>query len=102
MIELSICYDTYVEFAHLEKEDTHKYFGIHFTHIDKICAKSKKLIGMFHRKFFSAMDVDSCRRLYKAYIRPHLEYEKDINALERSRMFKNLLLELVMCVCEYV
>ena len=29
---------------------------------------------MFHRRFFSAMDADSCRQVYITYIRPHLEY----------------------------
>ena len=32
-----------------------------------------KLVGMFHRRFFSSMDSESCRLLYKSYIRPHLE-----------------------------
>ena len=65
----------------LEKVDVYKYLGVYLTsdlcwsvHIDKICAKSEKLVGMFHCRFFSSMDSESCRLLYKSYIRPHLEY----------------------------
>ena len=87
----------------LEKVDVYKYLGVYLTsdlcwsvHIDKICAKSKKLVGMFHRRFFSSMDSESCRLLYKSYIRPHLEYacqvwdphiKKDIEALEAVQRF---------------
>ena len=51
---------------------------------------------MFHRRFFPAMDTDSCRQLYTTYIRPHLEYAcqvwdphqiKNISALESVQKF---------------
>ena len=57
----------------LEKVEVYKYLGVYLTsdlcwsvHIDKICAKSKKLVGMFHHRFFSSMDSESCRLLYKS------------------------------------
>ena len=65
----------------LDKVSEFKYLGIHITpdlnwslHIDRISAETKRLVGMFHRRFFSTMDADRCRQLYITYIRPHLEY----------------------------
>ena len=87
----------------LQKADAYKYLGVFLTsdlnwsfHINTICSKTKKLVGLFHRKFFSAMDVNSCILLYKAFIRPNLEYacqvwdphlKKDIAALESVQKF---------------
>ena len=65
-------------------------------HIETICRKSKKLVGMFHRRFFSTMDADTSKQLYVTYIRPHLEYacqvwdphlKKDIQTIESVQKF---------------
>ncbi len=87
----------------LQKADAYKYLGVFLTsdlnwsfHINTICSKTKKLVGLFHHKFFSAMDVNSCTLLYKAFISPNLEYacqvwdphlKKDIAALESVQKF---------------
>ena len=65
-------------------------------HIQHICSKARKLIGMLHRRFSSWADTNTLRCLYLTCIRPHLEYasqlwdpytNKGIQSLESVQKF---------------
>ena len=64
-------------------------------HITQVNSKARKLIGLLYRRF-NHCHPDVMTRLYKAFIRPHLEYAphvwdpylvKDIQLLERTQKF---------------
>ena len=81
----------------------YKYLGLNFSadlswshHIDLICRKTRKLIGMLYRNFYQFSSPSVMAKLYKPLIRPHLEYactiwdphlRKDIQALENVQKF---------------
>ncbi len=55
----------------LERVTEFKYLGVHISsnlswspHVDKICSKTRKLVGMIHRRFYSVMDTDTSKQLY--------------------------------------
>ncbi len=65
----------------LERVSEFKYLGVRISskltwtlHINKICSKTKRLVSMFHRRFYTIMDTDTSKQLYVTYIRPHFEY----------------------------
>ena len=86
----------------VEQVDSVKHLGVLLTsdltwteHISRICNKTRKLIGLMYRRFHHC-HPDLMLRLYKAFIRPHLEYApqvwdpypaKDIELLERTQKF---------------
>ena len=43
-------------------------------HIDQICTKARKLIGMLYRQLYSWADTNTLLLFYTTCIRPHLEY----------------------------
>ena len=85
----------------LSRVDDFKYLGVtlssDFTlskHVTSICNKIRKLIGMYHRKFYKYSNQETSLTLYKSIIRPHLEYAspvwsphlvKDIKCIEDVR-----------------
>ena len=87
----------------LEQVETFKYLGILLSsdlswssHIDFICTKARKLIGLLYRRFYGNVDNHSLLELYSVLIRPHLEYVtpiwdlhfiKDTNKLESVQRF---------------
>ena len=65
-------------------------------HIDKILAKTRKIIGMLYRQFYQWSDPKVLIELYTTMVRPHLEYAvpvwspeliKDISKLENMQKF---------------
>ena len=59
----------------------YKYLGVHLsldlkwdTHITTICHKSKKLLGLMYRRFYTTVDPIFLCRLYLSLVRPILEY----------------------------
>ena len=86
--------DTIIPLTH-----SHKYLGLLLTsnlswseHIDNICAKARRMVGLLYRRFYRDVDSDSLLRLYLAFVRPHTEYasqvwnphaQKNIKQLER-------------------
>ena len=65
-------------------------------HINSICNKTRKLVGMFYRNFYKYSNQDTSLKLYKSLIHPHLEYAsavwspnlaKDIKAIEDVQKF---------------
>ena len=65
----------------LEQVHSYRYLGILVTstltwkdHIQQICNKARKLVGMLYRQFSTWADTNTLRCLYLTCIRPHLEY----------------------------
>ena len=65
-------------------------------HIDSICAKGKKLIGLLYRRFSSNVCSERLLEMYKTLVRPHLEYAapvwdphllKDIESVENVQKY---------------
>ena len=65
-------------------------------HIESICTKSRKPIGLLYRRFYGNVDQQSLYSLYSALVRPNLEYAapvwdphlaKDITKLENVQRF---------------
>ena len=86
----------------MEKVDCFKYLGLllssHLSfskHIESICSKSRKIIGLLYRRFNRA-NSDTLLQLYLAMVRPHLEYaspvwnpstRKQVNMIEDVEKF---------------
>ena len=67
--------------APLEQVEAFKYLGVLIssdlswsTHIDSICAKGKRLIGLLYRRFSTNVSSERLIEMYKYLVRPHLEY----------------------------
>ena len=43
-------------------------------HIEHVCAKARKLVGMLYRQFYSWVDSNTLLLIYRTCIKPHLEY----------------------------
>ena len=86
----------------LEQVETFKYLGVLLSsdlswsaHIDSICTKARKVIGLLYRRFYGNVDHHSLLELYSVLVRPHLEYApiwdphliKDTNKLENVQNF---------------
>ena len=82
----------------LERVFEYKYLGVILSsnlswtpHVERIVAKTQKLIGMLYRQFYQWTNPEVLTKIYMSLIRPHLEYaapvwspdlSKDINKLE--------------------
>ncbi len=87
----------------LQQVSEFKYLGITISadlswrpHIDTICRKTRKLIGLLHRRFAANSSTATLLKLFKSFVRPHLEYasvvwnpyyKTQINNLERVQRF---------------
>ena len=89
----------------LEQVQNYKYLGVTITsslswsdHIQSICLKSRRLVGLLYHQFYNYADSNTLRQFYLSCIRPHryLEYActvwdphltKDITLLENVQMF---------------
>ena len=65
-------------------------------HITNVCNKSRKLIGLLYRRFYQNSSSHILLKLYKSFIRPHLEYSSvvwnphlkgEIEVLEKVQKF---------------
>ena len=65
-------------------------------HIDGVCSKARKILGLLYRRYYQHADSNSLRQLYLSLVRPHLDYaaqvwdphlQKDINTLESVQKF---------------
>ena len=86
--------------ATLPQVNSVKYLGIHLSsdlswssHISNKCSKTRKLIGLMYRQFHLC-NPETALKLYKTFVRPHLEYGsiawdphlvKDTQSLERTQ-----------------
>ena len=64
----------------LELVDSYRYLGVLVTsklswadHINHICSKARKLVGMLYRHFYTWADTSTLLRIYLTCICPHLE-----------------------------
>ena len=80
-----------------------KYLGVTLSsdaswtpHINTICLKTRKLVGMLFRKFYCHTDSHSLLKLYLSTVCPHMEYassvwdpylKKNIDAIEHVQKF---------------
>ena len=87
----------------LEQVETFKYLGVLLSselswsvHIESICTKASKLIGLLYRRFYGNVNQQSLYSLYTTLVHPHLEYAsliwdphliKDITKLENVQKF---------------
>ena len=87
----------------LELTPTFKYLGLLISsdlswssHIDNICSKAKRILGLLYRRFYRQSNEQTLRQLYVSLVWPHLEYaapvwsphlHKDITILERVQQF---------------
>ena len=87
----------------LQEVDSYKYLGILLSsdlswaqHIQSICGKAKKLVGLIYRRFSQHSSPESLLQMYVALARPHLEYASpvwstskvgEINSLEKVQKF---------------
>ena len=89
--------------APLEQVEAFKYLGVLISsdlswsrHIDSICAKGKRLIGLLYRRFSTNVSSERLIEMYKYLVRPHLEYAapvwdphllKDIKSVENVQKY---------------
>ena len=87
----------------LDQVNTFKYLGVLLSHdlswsehVQFICSKARKLLGLLYRWFYNNMSSDSLLQLYIFLVRPHLEYatavwsphlKKDKDTLEKIQKF---------------
>ena len=80
-----------------------KYLGVTFSldtswnsHINAVCLRTRKIIGMIFRKFYCHTDSHSLLKLYLSTVHPHMEYacsvwdpylRKNIDAIEHVQKF---------------
>jgi len=95
--------DLFLDNVSLERVQYVKYLGILLTadlswthHIEAICSKARKLLGLLYRRFYEHVDPSALRQLYLSLVRPHLEYgchiwdpnlQKDKHLLETVQKF---------------
>ena len=88
--------------SQLQQVNSVKYLGLLLTsdltwsqHINNICSKTRKLTGLFYRRFHHC-HPQLMLRLYKSLVRPHLEYasqvwdphlNRDVDSLENVQKF---------------
>ena len=65
----------------LEQVDSYRYLGVLVTskltwsdHIEQICSKARKLVGLLYRQFYNWADSNTLLLIYLTCIWPHLEY----------------------------
>ena len=87
----------------LEFTPTFKYLGLLISsdlswssHIDNICSKAKRILGLLYRRFYRHSNEQTLQQLYLSLVRPHLKYaapvwsphlNKYIIMLERTQQF---------------
>ena len=102
--EISVNTTTFpVDSNPLKRVQSYKYLGVLITadltwstHLQMIYTKTRKLLCMFYRIFYSNSTSSTMLKLYKSFIRPNLEYaavlwdvyhSKDVAILENVQKF---------------
>ena len=87
----------------LERVNTYKYLGLLLSsdlswtqHINNICAKAKKLLGLIYRRFYQFSTPASLFQMYISLVRLNLEYASQVwnpykvGEVNSSEHFKSL------------
>ena len=71
----------YVSGTPLQLVSSVRYLGIQLNcdlswspHISNLCTKARQLVGLLYHRFYKHASTPTLLQLYKAFIRPHLEY----------------------------
>ena len=80
-----------------------KYLGVLLSsdlswthHIQGVCSKARKILGLLYRRYYQYSDCRSLRQLYLTLVRPHFDYaaqvwdphlQRDIKSLESVQKF---------------
>jgi len=62
-------------------------------HIENICSKARKLVGLLYRQFYNNASSDAMIKLYTAVIRPQLEYAAEVwdrHLQKNAELFENV------------
>ena len=69
----------------LDMVDSYKYLGLLISsdiswshHIDSICSKARKILGLLYRRFSLDTEPHALLQLYLSLVRPHLEYGSQV------------------------
>ena len=83
--------------APLEQVEAFKYLGVLISsdlswsrHIDSICAKGKRLIGLLYRRFSTNVSSERLIEMYKYVVRPHLEYVARVGSPTFAKSVENV------------
>ena len=75
----------YLGDAPLEQVQCFKYLGVILAsnlsfsqHIDSVCSKARKVLGLLYRRFYNNASKDTLLQLYLSLVRPHLEYASPV------------------------
>ena len=87
----------------LQQVDCYKYLGLLLTsnltwstHINSICLKAKRILGLLYRRFYANTNQETLKQLYLSHVRLHLDYAcqvwdphlvKDKQTLENIQKF---------------
>ena len=47
-------------------------------HIEGICTKTKKILGLLYRQFYQRANQETLLQLYVSIVRPHMEYAAQV------------------------
>ena len=82
---------------HLERVECFKYLGLLLTpdlswstHVDSICSKARKLLGLLYRKYYQYAEPQILLQLYVSLVRPHLEYASPVYGTPTCRKTSTL------------
>ena len=69
----------------LEQVECFEYLGVILSsklsfsqHIDSVCSKARKILGLLYRRFYNNASKDTLLQLYLSLVRPHLEYASPV------------------------
>ena len=78
------------------KTFSYRHLYVWSPHVQAICSKARRVLGLLYRKFYGCSNSDTLIQLYISIVRPHLEYAcpvwaphmaKDIHAVESVQKF---------------
>lgn len=81
----------------LQQVDSYKYLGVLLSrdlswspHIDSVCSKARKILGLLYRRLFTSCSPTSTLQLYRSLVRPHLEYACQVWSPHTAKAIGNL------------
>ena len=88
----------------LERVECFKYLGVIVTsdlswssHVESICTKSWKLLGLLYRRFYKHAEPLAPLHLYCSLVRPHREYASNVHLQRDIQLIKCAKFGLKIC-----